>query len=64
MIVNCLQGDFAKKNGAGFIATNVNLIDPEDTCQCDKKFPSFYFTLNGYNGQNENEKCAKFDREP
>lgn len=56
-----LQGSFAKTNGAGFIASNVDLNDPTGAC-CEKPFPSFYFLLGGFSGTAA-KPCPKFDRQ-
>ncbi|KAL4134709.1 hypothetical protein QTP88_006432 [Uroleucon formosanum] len=44
------KGQFAFENGAGFITDEIELNDPENQCNCEKPFGSFYALLNGFEG--------------
>lgn len=59
-----LKGHFAKRYGAGFIATSVDLNDPDGKdCNCGKPYPSFYYLLDGWNDIDAHDNnCEKFDR--
>ncbi|KAL4154327.1 hypothetical protein QTP88_000206 [Uroleucon formosanum] len=42
------KGQFAFKNGAGFMTDDLVFNDPENKCKCEKPFGSFYALLNGF----------------
>lgn len=50
-----------KANGTGFIIQHIDLIDPVSDCKCDRPFPSFYFTLDGFKGGPIAAPCPLFD---
>lgn len=56
------QGNYAKNNGAGFIAANVDFDDPNSCCGCGHPFPAFYDLLDGFNGVTTSKPCSLLDK--